>query len=92
MFNNTARGLMFKNKVAPKNGEYKFLVTELYASALLDKDIEVNYTINKKATDDMWLEAANGFVFDVEDEVFTELKEKAVKLHCEIYVYPKFME
>lgn len=88
MFNNAARGLMFKNKVAPKNGEYKFLVTELYSCN--GKDIEINYDIKKPAGKDMWLESTNGYVFDVEDEVFNELKEKAAKLHCEIYVYPKF--
>lgn len=88
MFNNTARGIMFKNKVAPENGVYKFLVTELYN--VEGKDIEVNYLVAKPedAISFCWTE--KGFVLDVEDEIFEELRQKAAKLHCEIYVYPKF--
>jgi hypothetical protein len=90
MFNNTARGLTFQNKIAPKNGQYKFLVTELYDCN--GKDIDVNYVVNKPANLINFQRTEQGFVLDMEDTVFQDLQEKANQLGCEIYIYPKFTE
>ena len=90
MFNNTARGLTFKKKMAPVNGSYHFLVTELYR--VDNKDVDVSYEVQKPAdcVDFYWTET--GFVLDVADETFDELLSKAKQLDCEIYIYPKFTE
>lgn len=90
MFNNTARGLHFKQKFNPKDGQYKFLVTELHR--VDNKDVVVNYDIKLPEDAVAFYYVDDGFVLDVEDNSFQELKRKCETLGCEMYVYPKFKE
>lgn len=87
MFNNTANGVIFKEKFNPVNGKYKFQVTELYPNNVIAnfvKEVPEDY-VN-------WKKDNNHFVLEVPNEVFTELQDKATTLSCEIYIYPKFKE
>ncbi len=86
MFNNTANGVIFKEKFKPVNGKYKFQVTEFYPQGMINfvKEVPEKYI--------SWKKDNNHYVLEVPNEVFTELQDKATSLSCEIYIYPKFKE
>jgi hypothetical protein len=88
MFNNTANGLLFKEKVSPQNGKYYFQVAEFHSTD--NKELSIVFTIGVPASLVTWEEKDTLYALRVDNDAFSELQEKAQKYHCEIYIYPQF--